>query len=189
VEKNRNPPPRRARLSRGLSRLALGASLALAAGALVPRAVYLSRLAAAPDARARGALAAAERVSPLTTAGNVLWRRALARSEREGRAGVSGFALAWSFFVEARPQLPPESRVLLTLPHDALYQVGNFLLFPTRLEVAPRVSSPLADTDDLRRAAAGRACSESRWLLGQGYAGCVDDVDARLRLVTTGASP
>jgi hypothetical protein len=173
-------------LARALLRLALGACLALAASSLVPRAAYLAQLAALPDARARGALAADERLSPLATAGQVRWRRELDRRDREGRAGASGLSLAWRFFVDTRERLPPGSRVLLARPNDALYQFGNFLWHPTRLEVAPEVSAPLADGDDLRRAAAGRDCSERAWLRDEGYAGCVEAVGARLRLVTPG---
>ena len=185
----RETPPRTDRLARALARLALGASLALAAGALVPRATYLARLAAASDARARGELAADERVSPLAAAGQVRWRRELARRAAEGRSSASGLALAWSFFVGARDRLPPEARVLLARPNDALYQFGNYLWFPARLEVAPRVVAPLADGDDLRRAAAGRSCAEPEWLRAEGYAGCVEAAGDELRLIVLAAPP
>ena len=170
-------------------RLAIGACCALSLAALVPRLFYLARLAAASGARARGALAADERVSPYTAAGQVNWRRELALRSREGRSQASGLALAWTFFADRRDRLPPGSRILLSRPNDALYQFGNFFWYPSRLEVAPNVAVPLADGEDLRRAAARRDCSDRDWLLANGYAGCVDAVGGELQLHGIGAAP
>jgi len=172
-------------------RIAIGACCALSLAALLPRLAYLMRLAVAPDARARGALAADERLSPLAAAGQVRWRRELAERALKDRTESSGLALAWTFFVEEGSRVPAGSRVLLARPNDALYQFGNFLWFPARLEVAPDVAVPLADGDDLRRAAVRRPCADREWLRANGYAGCVDAVGARLRLhvVDEGEAP
>lgn len=170
-------------------RLALGVCLALSLAALVPRLVYLARLGAASDARARGLLAADERVSPYAAAGQVKWRRELARQASEGRARASGLALAWAFFVDRREQVPPGSRILLSRPNDALYQFGNFLWYPSRLEVAPDVTVALADGEDLRRAAVRRDCTERDWLRENGYSGCVAVAGAELQLHGIGAAP
>lgn len=176
-------------LARPLLRLALGGCLALAALVLAPRVLYLTALASAPDLRARGELAADENTSPFVTAGQVRWRRELARRAREGNARPSGLALAWGFFTDPRNQPPRGSRVLLTRANDALYQSGNFHWYPARLEVAPDVTVPLADGDDLRRAAAGRDCTERDWLRRHGYAGCVTADGSALRLVPLDRTP
>lgn len=170
-------------------RLAIAACFVLSLAALVPRFTYLARLAGAPDARARGALAADERVSPFATAGQVRWRRELAGRAREGRTQISGLALAWAFFADQSHQVRPEARILLSRPNDALYQFGNFLWFPARLEVAPNILAPLADGEDLRRAAVRRECSDSAWLRTNGYAGCIDTDGAQLRLHMVGEGP
>ncbi len=172
-------------------RLAIAACFVLSLAALVPRFTYLARLAAAPGAQARGALAADERLSPLAAAGQVQWRRELAERALKDRTESSGLALAWTFFVEEGSRVPAGSRVLLARPNDALYQFGNFLWFPARLEVAPDVAMPLADGDDLRRAAVRRPCADREWLRANGYAGCVDAVGARwrLHLVDEGEAP
>jgi hypothetical protein len=55
--------------------------------------------------------------------------------------------------------------------------------------VAPEVAAPLADGEDLRRAAAGRDCSEHDWLRRHGYAGCVTADGSALRLMPLDRAP
>jgi hypothetical protein len=164
--------------------LALAGALALSALALPRRVAYLARLAEAPGARARGALAADEHVSPLATAGQVRWRHELARRPPRG----SGQAAAWTFFVAARASVAPGGRVFLARPNDLLYQYGNFLLFPARVEVAPAAGARLAGGADLVRAAAGRTCADLEWLRASGYSDCIEARGAGLFLVPLGGA-
>jgi hypothetical protein len=164
-------PPEK--LARYLLSLGVVTSLALAAVELPPRAAYLARLAAASGVRERGVLAASEFESPLVPAGQADWRRRLARRTREGARDVSGHALVWSFFVEARHRLPQGARVLLATPHAGTYFTGNFLIHPVRVEVAPHVGTPIAGSDDLRRASLGLDCEQVDAWLALGYDGCV----------------
>jgi hypothetical protein len=183
-------PPWRARLERLALGAALAAALALSAAALPARVVYLLRLAAAPDASARGALAADERISPLAAAGQVRWRAELARQRAAGATRLSGSALAWTFFADQRPRVAPGTRIFLARPNDLLYQLGNFLLFPARLEIAPRSGARLASGEDLVAAAAGRACDDREWLRASGYVACIETRGSGLVLVpVAGTAP
>jgi hypothetical protein len=189
------PPPAtpargagRARLERAALALALAAALALSISVLPSRIAYLERLAGARDVRERGALAADERVSPLATAGQVRWRQQLRHERPGGPARVSGLERAWTFFVDARVRIAPGARVFLARPNDLLYEFGNFLLWPARLEVATAVALPLADGEDLVRAAAARTCADREWLRASGYSACVEARGAGLALVPAGGS-
>ncbi|MEO8276643.1 MAG: hypothetical protein ABI639_10500 [Thermoanaerobaculia bacterium] len=178
-----------ARAFRLAFRLTIGACLALSAVTFIPKILYLQPLLAAPDTAARGTLAADERVSPFAAAGQVKWRREIALRRAAGKDAPSGQALAWRFFFDHRSEIPPGSRVFLARANEALYQYGNAIWFPSRLEVAPHSEVPLADGEDLRREAAHRTCAETDWLRAQGYSACVDAVGAELRLVRVAEEP
>ncbi len=177
-------PLRPRRRERVAAALVLAAALLLSAAALPGRVAYLARLAAAGDARARGTIAADENLSPLATAGQVRWRRALA----EGPPSGSGQAAAWSFFTGVRAPPGAGRRVFLARPNDLLYQYGNFLLFPARVEVTPAHGARLADGADLVRAAAPRTCADTDWLRAAGYAACIETRGHRLALIPVGGA-
>jgi hypothetical protein len=142
---------------------------------------YLVTLAGAGDPILRGALAADERRSPYATAGQVRWREQLAGSPAPA---ASPGALAWTFLASHSGVVAPGERVF-TPPIEQLLYAGNYLWFPTRLEVGPASGRPLADADALRREAlrATPGAIPARDLAGLGYSWAIRFDGRRLELV------
>ena len=181
--------PGRAR--RSIAAAAAVAILLLSELSSVPaRVAYLARLLGAPDALARGAIAADERLSPFATTGAARWRAALAADRRGGGARPSAVAAAWRFYADLarRDALPtPGSRVYLAVPTDLLYDFGGYFFFPARVEIAPAPTEALVDAAALARQAwrapageAGLAAAAER-----GYAAAIVPAPGGLALVAT----